>query len=164
MYLEYVATECGLTEGLLTHTKIIWAALFCFATPACATAVVYEDPTPTPKKDAAIDTGHDTGVQNDSGVQEDTWSPPDTGPTCKLGINYGTAMCDTCMQNSCCQQDKACMSNKQCTDYLTCGNACVNQADPQTCLTQCANTYPQGATLLDNIMICMQNSCANDCR
>lgn len=155
----------------MSHTKIFWTVFFCCAfssaaMPACATAIAYDDPTPTPKKDAAtIDTGKDTGsVQNDSGVQEDTWTPPDTGPTCKLGITYGTAQCDTCMQASCCQQDKACMTNKQCTDYLTCGNNCVNQADPQACLTQCDSTYPQGAQLLSAILNCMDTSCANDCR
>jgi hypothetical protein len=147
-------------------TKLIWAALFCAATPACANAIQYDDPIPTPKKDAAAaDTGHDTGVvQQDSGVAEDTGVVEDTGSQCKLGISYGPGQCDTCMQANCCMADNACIKSSQCTDYLNCGNACVNQADPQTCLTQCANTYPQGATLLDNIMTCMDTSCGNDCR
>jgi hypothetical protein len=150
------------------RTHFIWAALIGAALPACATAIQDDPLPPVVKKDAAaFDTGKpDSGsmMQADTGVMEDTGIVEDTGSGCTLGINYGTAMCQTCMQTNCCAQDKACVQNSQCTNFLTCGNACVNQMDPQTCMNNCANQYPQGASLLDNIFTCMETSCGNDCR
>src|SRR5438105_1914939 len=111
MRATHLATECGLSRkigGNLSQTRIFWVAIVCVPI-GCATGFepVDDTPPPTPKKDAAtVDTGHDTGSmqQQDSGVQEDSSMEQDTGKmTCSRTIEYGTAMCDTCMENSCCK-------------------------------------------------------------
>lgn len=144
-------------------------AALCLATPACAAGVLPTDEPdsgPAPQKDAgAPDTRRDTGaIPYDSGTA-DTWTPPDTGPTCSRTIEYGTAQCDSCMESSCCSQDNACGNSQACGDFITCVDACyVDSGNPQSCMNDCSNNYPQGASLFGAVSSCMQTSCGNDCR
>ena len=118
--------------------KLIWAALFSAAMPACATAIQDDpDPAPTPKKDAGVvDTGkqqQDSGVQQDTGVMEDTGVQEDTGAMCMRTIEYGDPGCDTCMEQNCCAADNACGNSQACGDFITCVDDCFGDGgNPNT--------------------------------
>lgn len=153
----------------MSQKRIFWVAVVCTSF-GCATAVQYDEPDtqPPPKKDAGavFDSGHDTGVmQNDSGVDEDTGVQQDTGVMCMRTIEYGTPMCDTCMENSCCKEDNACGNSQACGDFITCVSDCFSDGgNPNQCMTDCGNQYPQGATLFNAVDSCLQTNCGNDCR
>lgn len=155
----------------MSQKRIFWVAIVC-ASSGCATAVQYtdDDLKPTPKKDAGaiFDSGHDSGInmQQDSGVEEDTGVQQDTGTMqCTRTIEYGTSMCDTCMEKFCCKQDNACGKSQACGDFLTCVGDCFGDGgNPNQCMTDCQTKYPQGANLFFAVENCMQQSCGNDCR
>jgi hypothetical protein len=154
----------------LSQKGIFWVVVVC-APLGCATAVDYveEDTGPAPKKDsgAMIDSGHDTGViKPDSGVDEDTGVQQDSGSmACMRTIEYGTAMCDTCMENSCCKEDNACGNSQACGDFIQCVDDCFNDGgNPNQCMTDCQTKYPQGANLFTAVDNCLQQSCGNNCR
>lgn len=152
-------------------TTLLVGVVVCLFAASCATPVNLEEDPPVVKKDAGTvkwDSGS-AEMKPDASMmqQEDQWSPPpDTGTQCTLGIAYGAPQCDGCMQNHCCTADNACVSDNDCINFLSCGNNCAggDASDIQTCVNQCANTYPKGVQLFQNIVTCMQQYCANDCR
>jgi hypothetical protein len=100
-----------------------------------------------------------TTEPTDAGTNPPPPPPPPDGGVCSAKLSYSTTTCRTCMAGSCCAQDNACANNSSCGSFLSCFAACTTS----TCQSNCASTYPSGATAAQNLASCMSNSCRASC-
>jgi len=121
----------------------------------------HHDAAATPQ-DASDEPTSDGGDDGGGGFDAEV---PDMGSACKLGFDYGTPMCDTCMTQMCCAEDNACANDPNCVALLNCISAC-GPPPPDggtSCLDGCANQYASAMPEYTAVGNCFAGQCRAQC-
>ena len=84
---------------------------------------------------------------------------PGGGGPGSCGLTSGNATCDTCLDTSCCAQTTTCLGDADCVALINCYDACTDAV----CASACDAAHSTGATKIDAVAVCAQNSCAATC-
>src|SRR5437762_1440208 len=76
-------------------------------------------------------------------------------------INFGSALCNSCMRQSCCARDMTCSNNTDCLTLVTCLNSCAS-SNP-TCVSTCRTQSQNGVAAYDNLADCRASFCSTAC-
>jgi hypothetical protein len=104
------------------------------------------------------DEGEDTDSstdEDDGGTDEDDGGTDDEddggGETCDEGS------CEDCQQcalsDECADEYDDCSADNECIDFATCAGECG--ATDQECFEECAASYPNGAAMYNELVICV---------
>jgi hypothetical protein len=93
-----------------------------------------------------------TGSSGSSG------SSSQTGKEC---ISTGNATCDACLNQSCCSAIAACSSNAECSQLYSCLSQC--QSGDDACSSDCIGAHDAGKPALQQVLACVDQSCAGKC-
>ena len=128
--------------------------------------------------------GDDAGLFGDSGTGADTSTTGDSGSggdtgsgscTARSGvyadggadpIDFGSAACNSCMDQSCCTAVGNCFEDPtgQCQEFEDCLNPTVDAGDDGGFQQTCQELYPSSVDLHNAWANCMQTSCNTQCQ
>ncbi len=79
--------------------------------------------------------------------------------------DFGTTQtCKDCLTKNCCSQGKACAAQADCSAFITCARQCPNPTDTTSaCIQTCATQHGTALGQYNDLLICMDNSCASSC-
>ena len=111
-------------------------------------------------------TGSPTGTPSGSPTGNPTGTPSGS-PT---GTQTGTTTCDDqgdcgacqncALEGLCSSYMEACQASADCQSFFECVNSCTDQ----TCFDACVAQYPTGASMYDDLALCVFcDACYNDC-
>ncbi len=81
-------------------------------------------------------------------------------------VDFGSAACNTCMDQSCCTQLAGCFEDPtgQCQELEDCLNSTVDAGDDGGFQQTCADLYPSAVDLHNAWADCQQSSCSTQCQ
>ncbi|MBI5535511.1 MAG: hypothetical protein HY898_22465 [Deltaproteobacteria bacterium] len=103
--------------------------------------------------------GSGTGGAGGSGGSGGTGG---SGGSTNCGFTSQTPACETCLQSYCCAKGYACSINNDCIDLFNCIVGC--SAGDTVCTDGCGNSYPNGISLFNDFINCIDTSCGTQCQ
>lgn len=117
------------------------------------------------KSETSTSTGDGSTTTGDGG------GGGDSGGSCVLGADLGSAACDNCATSKCCAVVNACVDDNDCIELNNCAQACLD-ADAgsgdagsavATCVADCKTAHAASVTKFEASNNCLVTNCSAQC-